>query len=366
MQPFTGDHYRRGIGPIGPRIPLPGTVPATCQRPIMTSHVTVVTLPDGGLGIAKSTSVACEPTLRDEARWLAGARSPVVVRLVRFDDDPLTLVTARAGGGTLRTERPSPTTAARILTTLCVGVADLHDRDIVHGNLSIDHIVVDGVRPALCSPRGGEDPATDLHALGTVVHYLLQRWQTEGVAVPDAPAWHAIAEQLATTPAGFSARRAARALARLAARSEPGSESDAESPQGRDSVGRHRGLAGAAGAAVVALLGLVASAGLPSPRSEVSHSNTIEIVLNGERYALRTTTHDVAALARPSDCQRGPAGFALEQQTDTIWAVDATAGEARARAFAVVPGAATLEHRGPGPCPEVWVVGPAGATKIDP
>ncbi|MDA3039799.1 MAG: hypothetical protein O3C27_09780 [Actinomycetota bacterium] len=106
-----------------------------------------------------------------EARWLAEAVHPGVVRLLGWHPDRLTIDTELVAGPTFQTAALGPEDAALALSSLARTIADLHERGFVHANLSPDHLLVDrsGVNGTpslvLCSPKG-RSPTDRLHGEG--------------------------------------------------------------------------------------------------------------------------------------------------------------------------------------------------------
>lgn len=171
-----------------------------------------------------------DPVLaRHEARWLAEAIHPGVVRLLGWDPDRLTIDTELVAGPTLRTAAFGPHDAAVALSSLARTIADLHERGFVHANLSPDHLLVDratvGAVPllVLCSPKG-RSPSDRLREEGRFgmraelrqldwigfercVNWLIDEWRRRAVEVPQG--WHEVLEQ----PASF--RRVAYRLDQL-------------------------------------------------------------------------------------------------------------------------------------------------------
>ncbi len=161
-----------------------------------------------------------DPSLaRHEARWLAEAVHPCVVRLLGWSPDRLTIETELVAGPTLRTARFGPDDAAVALSSLARTIADLHERGFVHANLSPDHLLVDrttsGGAPllVLCSPKG-RSPSNRLSEEGRFgmrseirqldwigfqrcVDWLIEEWQGRSCDVPKG--WYDVRDQ----PASF-------------------------------------------------------------------------------------------------------------------------------------------------------------------
>ncbi len=91
-----------------------------------------------------------------EAAWLLAARGAAVAAVRRVDTVDGLLVTALAGQHTLRTVRHGPAATATVLAALATALARIHRLGLVHGGLTIDHVVVTGpslTEPVLCSPK---------------------------------------------------------------------------------------------------------------------------------------------------------------------------------------------------------------------
>lgn len=103
-----------------------------------------------------------------EAAWLLAARGEAVVAVRRVDPDAGLLITAMAGQHTLRTFPHQPTATASILRRVAATVGRLHRLGLVHGRLTVDHVVLAGpalTEPVLCSP----DPSRSTAAGCTAV-----------------------------------------------------------------------------------------------------------------------------------------------------------------------------------------------------
>lgn len=171
-----------------------------------------------------------DPVLaRHEARWLAEAVHPGVVRLLSWSPDRCTIDTELVAGPTLRTAAFGPDDAAAALSSLARTIADLHERGFVHANLSPDHLLVDWATPGgvpllvLCSPKG-RSPSDRLREEGRFgvrpevrqvdwigfqrcVDWLIDEWRRRSVDVPTG--WN----DLLDNPASF--RRVAYRLDQL-------------------------------------------------------------------------------------------------------------------------------------------------------
>lgn len=337
----------------------------------MTTRVTTITQPDGSLAVIKTWLGADPSDANDEQRWLALARSPVVVQLLRVEADPPSVVTRHGGTSTLRTARPLPRQAALLLAVIADGLADLHDRGLVHGKIALEHIVLDGDRPRLCSPSGSATASDDdLAGLGRCVETLIDGWHRDAITVERQPEWEMLCRRLIDPELHFGARRAARVLERLARGGGPGTAADAISDthtvRGPAAPRSTRVLSIVAGVVGVALAG----AWFLESRSVAATADGAGVIIDhqGERYRVGNDDEGDAVAARPPGCANGPALVVLDRDSSTIWALDDLSPQLgdRWRAVAVVPGATGIEHRDVDACQAVWVTGPAGATTVSP
>jgi hypothetical protein len=150
-----------------------------------------------------------------EARWLLAARGEAVVSVRRVDPTRGLLSTDFAGGHTLRTYRHGPRSAAGVLAEVAVALTGLQRRGLVHGKLTLDHVILTGAdltRPTICSPLGlptgtaaPPDPTVDLIALADLADRLgpvrgrqRQRWRAvvERLRAPERSTSPATAAQL--------------------------------------------------------------------------------------------------------------------------------------------------------------------------
>ena len=142
-----------------------------------------------------------------EARWLAAARHPGVVRLVRVSTVNSRLETELAGSATLRTLPLGFSQLALVLRSVAATLVDLHGLGLVHANLTLDHVVIShgtAVGPSLCSPaitRADVEPIDDVAALAALVE---QAGATVGIR---HPAWSETAEALHQTTEATTALR---------------------------------------------------------------------------------------------------------------------------------------------------------------
>ena len=149
----------------------------------MATQVTVALGPDRRpVALKRATSPSGTVRLRHEAAVLDAARHPGVVAVVDVepgeDDGGTCLRTLWVPGGSLaapRSARRAVRTLAKILATASATVADLHERGIVHGRLTADHVLVDEHDNAVlagfagASQHGDRPSADDVAALGRLV-----------------------------------------------------------------------------------------------------------------------------------------------------------------------------------------------------
>lgn len=132
----------------------------------------------------------------DEANWLAAARHRSVVPLHRVAPDESALETAYVGRHSLSTAVLGPNSAARALRGLVVSLTELHQSGLVHGRLSLDHLVIGRDQPdhvILCSPSGRICSAEDdLRAVVAVADRLRAR------VAPRSGRWSSVIAELAT------------------------------------------------------------------------------------------------------------------------------------------------------------------------
>ena len=172
--------------------------------------------------------------LRREAEVLEDARHSGVVELVDLDEqaDLTTLATLWVGGGTIETADPPPRRLAAMAAQLARTLADLHDRGIVHGRITADHVLLDGLGRVVLAGLAGASTASESRGASPVddvrglAHLILDKLPPEhAVALPRLRAstadrevvdrLRAVAERAADSDP--SRRPAARALASLLA-----------------------------------------------------------------------------------------------------------------------------------------------------
>ncbi len=326
---------------------------------------------------------------RAEAQWLADARHTGVVRLLTVSEDPFTICTEHAGTATLRTERLGPVDAARTLTQVAETLASLHERSLVHGKISLDHVILGEAGPVLCSPAGTvHDPLVDVAGLGRCVRDLIERWAEEdGALNPQSRAvWEEAARALspateaASSEGVSSVRRAARLLERLG--DGPGASVTSASPSpllaapGRAIGWRTRSLVALAVVLVVTLTGALLTEA--ETASDGSGSNAALVDIHGRRFAVGEQGDSAIALERP--CHGVPGILVLRRSDATVWRFDDVSDQAQGQPVARVPGATALVVTAAMPeaeqdaetdgvnsstsCEHAWARGPAGQTEI--
>ncbi len=328
----------------------------------MATRITTTTLDDGTLAVSKTALTGDRSDRMAEAKWLAEVRSPIVVRFLRVTDNPVVIQTEHGGQRTLRTSREDPPAVARLLVRLARGLAGIHDQGLVHGKITLDHIIIGaGTRPGgdnesivLCSPSGvATDPIDDLRAVGMVISDLLTRWDAEDVTVANRAEWERIVERLAAADEATSAHRIGRWLAPLAVErpiTPDVPEPDAQRPT-------RRGMLLVAVFVGLALIGRFIGPFGPSSETAVLDAEGDPVLIDGSWYRF-----DRAGAA--TGCATGAAY--LDPDSNTVWLVDDAKDGALATPAAVVPGATELafEIDEEGEC-GLWATGPAGRSQIE-
>ncbi len=332
----------------------------------MATRVSLEPMPDGRIAVLKTVLDGDKADRQAEAAWLAKARHRGVVRLLGITVNPVVIRTLHAGGTTMRTENPAPEVACHLLTDAAVTLADLHDRGLVHGQITLDHLVVSEHHITLCSPSGtGSDKAEDLAALGRCVTTLLERWANTKTSVPHPQDWERLAQHLTEPREGYSARRAARELARLSGHIEGTrlSGDRAASNLSRDDGG----LKHPNGLLIGSMVAFVAMSGLWFFRPEPTPSGLDgpQIQLGTDLYRIEGEPSDQASAlgascADPADEVPGQAAVFLDTSSGTVWHFASPTSPAEP--LAVVPGATDLQPSG---CESILIEGPAGQVEID-
>jgi hypothetical protein len=328
----------------------------------MPSRVTVANSHDGEVCVHK---LHLPPnTGNEEAAWLARAQHRGVVRLIAHRSEPPVTITAHVAGPTLRMASLSPARAATVLQSLSATLADLHDRDMTHGAVSPDHIIVsyrnDDRRAAavLCSPTSAAT-VSDQAGLGECIAWLIAGWTEQAVRVPDG--WHRLRDRLlAERPPPL--RRVAGQLGHLTT-SERDTDVRNASPKRRGHgpaarVPRRSGILVLAGFVAIAILGLQLSSRLaaaPPPRSGEP------LAIGGQLFVVGAA--DDLRVAVPNPCKNQPLALLLDDDGD-VWAFDRAIDRTTATRIARVPGATSLVVEETNPCPTLWAVGPAGRVEL--
>lgn len=345
----------------------------------MATRVSLEPIDDGRVAVIKTALAGDRHNRQAEAEWLARARHRGVVRLLDVTQNPTRIRTLHAGNTTMRTGTPTPAHAAHLLTDAAVTLADLHDRGMVHGQITLDHLVIDQARIVLCSPTGvAEDPQIDIEDLGHCVEVMLDRWEESECEIPELDDWRQLAAHLTEPEDGYSARRAARELARLAGQCDRDTKrADRQrgtDPQPEEASGnRLQTLSQARGLVLAGLLAVVAIAGsfsVLAPGTQQTDAGP-QVVVAGSRYQLGDSEHDEALVlsdgftaqrcsAATRDVLEHAVAF-LDGQTGSVWLFDQPGGQATA--VAIVPGATALTSSEK--CGSVWVEGPAGHIEVE-
>jgi hypothetical protein len=323
----------------------------------VTTRVTLHSLPDGQMVVEKVALDSDVADRRAEAQWLAGARDPGVVQLVAVTDDPFTITSAHAGATTLRTDHLSPDVAAAILSSACDTLARLHERNIAHGKLALDHVIVSAEGDAvLCSPDGNAaDPVHDLVALGKMAGELAAGWKATDEEIPNEAQWLSLAERLASEATTLTARRAARAFARL---SPPQLSPSTPLPTPIRIGLRNRAFSFGALAfgAIAALLLVAAGVGRTAPIAI-----PVEVAIGPDLYSVGRPGDVV--LVVPNPCPGQPSAVLLDRHS-VVWGFDSAQNGEVAQPLVQIPGATDLSITADDGCSQVWASGPAGQTQI--
>lgn len=301
---------------------------------------------------------------RAESAWLEQAARPGIVRLVSTSNEPFTIVTEHAGAKTLRTGNLDPDAALAVLTDVTNTLAGLHRDGLVHGKLTVDHIVLGSDRTWLCSPDGhAANPSHDLDALARIMQELAHQWDESGNRTPWRDQWNEIADRLERgEDPSRSAKRALQALGRLALTEDDTTTRTANRTIDWRAPLRFRGLLTLTAAVVLAFGGLAL----------VSNSSTTEpggprITIDGATYAVGSHGDDVAVLDTP--CDPRARVLVLTRSSATVWAFDSVGDGMRAVPVAVVPGATDIRAERIGEadnrCDVAVARGPAGAVVVD-
>lgn len=179
----TSPHWPpTGLGPSEPAVRLvhPLTTASTTLclvrgRPVVTKKRVAVD-PWRGADLAQPALAEARRATKAEAGWLAEARHGGVIRLRRVCVDQAWFETDLAGLHSLRTALLAPTAVTAALATTATTLAELHRRGLTHGNLALEHVIVNPTRVSaavLCSPTARQTshqgPQVDLDRLVAMV-----------------------------------------------------------------------------------------------------------------------------------------------------------------------------------------------------
>jgi hypothetical protein len=356
-------------------------------------YVSVVT--EGGVALVRKTFTR-PGEARFEARWLAEAHHPGVVRLVAHTDRHLD--TELVVGPTLRTAAVAPGTAAAVLASVARTLAELHDRGLAHANLSPDHILVVSAADAvgaplarLCSPRGSSamDPGPrsarhddhrmhgcpDSAGLGRCVRWLVDDWNSREVPVPRA--WAELGALVEAQGERLTMRRLLRRIEALCPLPLHRTVPQRPVPDRPAPPMRSVGWRSLSIVLLIALSGLAISRPGGATRAHrISDARSADavtdlaapIVLDGTRYLLDgqdPRAFVTANVDRP--CPGQPRLLVLEVGTDVVWAFHDIGDQAEAVALGRVAGATGLDVEAgdaPDECPRLWATGPVGRADL--
>ncbi len=292
-----------------------------------------------------------------ERAWLgAAAGIEGVVRLVEPTPvngaSAVTEVTTRfAGGQTLRSARLTPPEAAHALSGVCEALAALQERNLRHGALSPEHVIIasDG-RGVLCSPNTSLDPAEhldDLTALGQCVTFCLEQWAQESEPPANLTLWLVLAKRLEDRDPVMSARRAGTMISDLAAVTLT------------NPAVRRRGRL------VVALIVLIVVGALMTlGRSRNESVTGPQLRVRDSLVRVGSAGHVAIALEPPAECP-GAEVYVLDPVTFWIWTFDDIHTSSPGTLLAQIAGATGLAvERENRPCPIVVASGPAGQVPV--
>ncbi len=339
----------------------------------MATRVTLTTRPDTTLAVVKTPLSGDRADRVAEAAWLRRASGRGAVELL--ESSATGFATVWVPGNTLRTGGLEPDVVAAVLAEVAANLAVLHAADLVHGKLSLDHVIVGPDGPVLCSPHGSAaDTTLDSLGLGRCVAGLLERWDERGIRVTNRSAWQRLADRLADQDDPLPIRRAGVAFQRLASAPEP---EVTVSTGSRSRPWVRPGLTLIVLAVVVSLGGLALVSRLGhGPLTAADPAGPAvggpEVELDGDRY--RVGEPGDVALVVDEACAHQPLVVLLDRDRSTVWRFDPSSFDADrfgavGDAMAQVPGAVDLileasEVSGDTTCPSVWAVGPAGRTMV--
>lgn len=338
----------------------------------MATRVTSVALSDGRVAVQKTPLEGDRPDREAEGRWLSKAQSPIVVSLAEVESDPCVIRTYHGGQTTLRTDRRDPIETASSLLALARGLVDLHDRGFVHGKLTLDHVIVTKDSVLLCSPSGiDSDPIIDLQACGQMIDQLLDRWLSDGYAIPAKQQWEDLASQLTSAQSPASARRLVRWLGPLvdepqspataplepAPKAVPAAERSPKQQRKRKLAALAVGALVAAGSAFFAI-----SPDGPNPGQPVAQDPGLEIVVDGRLFQFDRSAG--AAAIAPQECPTQQIAY-LDPETAIVWSFSELEADSVGSALAQVPGATSLNFGSAEEGCALWATGPSGVVRLN-
>jgi tRNA A-37 threonylcarbamoyl transferase component Bud32 len=200
--------------------------------------VTAIDLDADGTAVVRHEAPAgpAAERLRRETTTLVLARGPGVVELVDSGDDEhggAWLTTRYVGGGTLPdlARTAGHDGAIRALGQVADTLADLHERGIVHGRVTGDH-VVGGARALLCGFAGAQVAAVDDAIDRAVDTAAFASLVASTCSTDDGPARlaRAAAEGLVAVPPTTDLRAVAQGLRAAVGVSAPGAEPPPATP----------------------------------------------------------------------------------------------------------------------------------------
>ena len=383
-QPFVSELLGHPNRPAGPN-----SLPGALNIPIDAFAVTVHDGPDGTPLVRKDHSGPLPHAGRTEqehaaavgreAAWLAAAAglagvAPLVTNPAAETDtnEPAASVTtAFIGGATLRSSRLDPAAAARALACVADTIAALAERDLAHGAIAPEHILI-GANGAgvLCSPNTATDPADhqdDLAGLGACVTFCLERWAGTQ-AMPDYfAAWLLLARRLEEGDPAMGPWRASTTLREL------GEAADPINRAGRWkqllSLPRRAGTVVAFPARSllgVAAIGVLAASGLallksPPMGAEISGP---ELMVGNTLIRVGRKGQTAVALQPPEGCP-GAEVYLLDPTNAWVWRFDSITADGHGIPTFQIPGATGLDIQiGRDGCPILLAVGPAGSVEV--
>jgi hypothetical protein len=338
----------------------------------MATRVTVHRDDQGRLVVRKTASA--DRRLSAEAVWLGRARGAGVAVLVDADPDGGSLTTRHAGSHTWRTAAPAPATAGPLLACLLRNVAELHRRDLVHGAIGPDHVVLGPDGPVLCGPKPGcTDPGVDRLALADLIDRCRRAWSEPPPGTPhrraDDARWRRAGELLAQPDSGWTLEAVADLLDDPPAPAPATGARRPSRPRRARRPGRLAPVAAlvVAGGLAVTLWALPgwSAQGRSSPILDRAPAGERAAGTDGRRYRVDQVGLPVAVADRP--CPGAAPAAVLHPDDGTVWAFDRLPtldDPVTGEAVAVIPGASGLVVRDETDCRRILAVGPAGEAGV--